>query len=205
MKKIRVGIVALQGGVSEHAYMVRRAARNLGIDCEIVYVKHAENLNGIDALILPGGESTTIGALMARTGLLKPLKNLLEAGETPVLATCAGAILLAKRVVDKHVGEVKQPLLAVMDFEAVRNYFGRQRESFETPLRVRLDGGEVSVRGVFIRAPAFTKVWGRAESISDFEGVSVAVREGEKIALAFHPELTSDTVIHEYLLRKALG
>ncbi|RUM47855.1 MAG: pyridoxal 5'-phosphate synthase glutaminase subunit PdxT [Hyperthermus sp.] len=202
---MRVGIVALQGGVSEHAYMVRRAARNLGIDCEIVYVKHAENLNGIDALILPGGESTTIGALMARTGLLKPLKNLLEAGETPVLATCAGAILLAKRVVDKHVGEVKQPLLAVMDFEAVRNYFGRQRESFETPLRVRLDGGEVSVRGVFIRAPAFTKVWGRAESISDFEGVSVAVREGEKIALAFHPELTSDTVIHEYLLRKALG
>jgi 5'-phosphate synthase pdxT subunit len=199
---VKVGIVGLQGGVAEHYYMVRLAAERSGVNAEPVIVKRPEHLDGVDALILPGGESTTIGAVARRVGLLDRLRDTILSG-TPVLGTCAGAILMAKRV----VGGTKrgQPLLSVMDVEVHRNYFGRQRESFE--LDVNVDFLDSPFRGVFIRAPAFTAFWGNARPAAtvkiDGAEVHVAAVEDAMIATSFHPELTGDTRIHEYLLRLA--
>ncbi|BES80568.1 pyridoxal 5'-phosphate synthase glutaminase subunit PdxT [Pyrodictium abyssi] len=197
---MKVGILALQGGFYEHLHMLRRLAQETGWSIEPVLVKKPSSLRGLDAVIIPGGESTTIGVVARRVGLLDELRDLLESG-LPAMGTCAGAALLAKSVRDRVVGETKQPLLAVMNIEVVRNYYGRQRESFEVDLKI-LALGEKPFRGVFIRAPAITKLWGRAEAIAELDGVTVAAEEDGKLALAFHPELTGDTRIHRYFLEK---
>jgi len=200
---VKVGIVALQGGVAEHYHMVRLAGERSGIPAEPVIVKKPGQLEGLDAIIIPGGESTTIGVVARRVGLLEPLRDALLSG-TPALGTCAGAIIMAKRVTAGSKGG--QPLLGVMDVEVHRNYFGRQRESFELDLRIDfLD--EKPFRGVFIRAPAFTDFWASARPAAtariDGSEVHVAAVEGGLVATSFHPELTGDTRIHEYLLRLA--
>jgi 5'-phosphate synthase pdxT subunit len=206
---VRVAIVAYQGGVAEHAYMLRRASEDTGIGVEIVYAKRPESLQGVDAVILPGGESTTIGRLMARMGLLEPLRRLLAEEGVAALGTCAGAALLAKQVRDRVRGVTGQPLLAVMDTEVTRNYYGRQRESFEALVKLRDPTGlapeleERPFHGVFIRAPAFTKLWGKAEAMGLLGGDTVAAVQERIVALSFHPELTKDTRIHRLLLRLA--
>ncbi|ALL00456.1 pyridoxal phosphate synthase yaaE subunit [Pyrodictium delaneyi] len=195
---MKVGIVALQGGFCEHVYMLRKLAEETGWSIEPVLVKKPSNLRGLDAVIIPGGESTTIGVVARRIGLLDELRDLLESG-LPAMGTCAGATLLAKSVRDRVVGETRQPLLAVMNIEVVRNYYGRQRESFEVDLKIPVLG-EKPFRGVFIRAPAITRLWGRAKGIAELDGVTVAAEEDGKLALAFHPELTGDTRIHRYFI-----
>ncbi len=200
---VRVGIVALQGGVAEHHYMVRLASDRSGIPAEPVIVKKPSALDGVDALIIPGGESTTIGVVARRVGLLERLRDAILSG-LPALGTCAGAIVMAKRVVGGS--RRGQPLLSVMDVEVHRNYFGRQRESFELDINVDfIEGGPF--RGVFIRAPAFTDFWSRARPAAtariNGDEIHVAAVEDAMIATSFHPELTGDTRIHEYLLRLA--
>jgi len=206
---VRVALVAYQGGVVEHAYMLRRASEDTGIGVEAVYAKRPEHLGGVDAVVLPGGESTTIGRLMARTGLLERLRRLILEEGVAVLGTCAGAALLAKRVRDRVRGDTGQPVLAVMDVEVTRNYYGRQRESFEALVKLRDPTGltpeleEKPFHGVFIRAPAFTRLWGTAEPMGTLGGDTVAAVQGKIVALAFHPELTGDTRLHRLLLRLA--
>lgn len=200
---VRVGIVALQGGVAEHHYMIRLASDRSGIPAEPVIVKKPDALDGVDALIIPGGESTTIGVVARRVGLLDRLRDAILSG-LPTLGTCAGAIVMAKRVVGGS--RRGQPLLSVMDVEVHRNYFGRQRESFELDINVDfIEGGPF--RGVFIRAPAFTDFWSRARPAAaahiNGDEIHVAAVEDAMIATSFHPELTGDTRIHEYLLRLA--
>lgn len=185
---MKVGVLALQGAAREHLAVLRR------LGAEAVAVRLPEQVAALDALILPGGESTTIGKLMARCGLLDPVRK--HAAEKPLLGTCAGMILMAKQILGGMPG---QPLLEVMDITVERNAFGRQVDSFEADLDFKgIDGGPV--RAVFIRAPLIKSTASQVEILAEHLGRVVAVRQGKLLALAFHPELTDDTRIHQYFL-----
>lgn len=199
---MRIGVIGLQGAVSEHIEAVRRALAASGLDGEVIWVSRPQQLEGLDGIIIPGGESTTIGKLMKITEIFDGVKKLAESG-VPLLGTCAGMIVLAKRG-DEQVLRTKQPLLGLMDISVVRNAFGRQRESFEADLNIPILG-EKPFRGVFIRAPAVKETWGDVEIIAEFMGKIVGVKQRNIIAVAFHPELTDDTRLHEYFLRMCRG
>lgn len=180
----------MQGDFAEHAAALRR----LGV--EPVEVRLPAHLEGLDGLIIPGGESTTIGKLLAEWDLFDPLRRRIAAG-FPVWGTCAGAILLAKDVRDALPG---QPLLGVMDIAVRRNAFGRQVQSFETDLDVPALG-RGPFPAVFIRAPVIEGVGPDVEVLARLsEGTIVAARQGHLLATAFHPELTSDVRFHELFL-----
>ena len=186
MVTVRVGVLALQGGYREHAAAFDR----LGAD--VVLVRKAEQLDGIDALVVPGGESTTIGRLAERFGLVEPMREAIAAG-LPVLGTCAGMIFLAASTTGPD-----QVQLAVLDVVVERNAFGRQAESFETDLMV--DGFDDPVRAVFIRAPWIAEAGEGVEVLSEVDGHPVVVRQGNLLATSFHPELTGDDRFSTMLL-----
>jgi 5'-phosphate synthase pdxT subunit len=194
---MKIGVLAYQGSFEEHALQAKRALDKLKIDGEIIAVKRVNDLD-VDGIIIPGGESTTIGIVAQRMGLLEPLKEKIMEG-LPVLGTCAGAIMLAKDVSDAKVGKKSQPLIGVMDISVIRNYYGRQRESFEANVDLRSIGGGIE-KVVFIRAPAIVKVFGNAKSLSQFKDVHVMVQENNLLATTFHPELSGTTIVHEYFI-----
>lgn len=191
-----VGVLAIQGDVAEHVRALEAAAgKDSGF--RILEVKTREAIRGLDALVIPGGESTTIGKLIKAYGVDGAIKELALSGK-PVLGTCAGSIILAKEG-DFQVERTGQKLLGVIDVKVSRNAFGRQRESFEAPLSIPLLG-EKPYAGVFIRAPAIERVWGCAEVLCEFEDKIVAAMQGRIIVTAFHPELSSDPRLHEFFL-----
>ncbi|MEW6221703.1 MAG: pyridoxal 5'-phosphate synthase glutaminase subunit PdxT [Candidatus Hadarchaeota archaeon] len=194
---MKIAVVGLQGAVAEHLAAVRKAMEKLGVVGEAVWASRLEQLSGADGIIIPGGESTTIGRLMKASGIFDEVLRLGKAG-VPIMGTCAGMVLLAKRG-DRQVERTGQPLLGMMDMAVDRNAFGRQRESFEAELEIKKLGG-APFHGVFIRAPAVREVWGDASIIAEFQGKIVGVKQKNMIALAFHPELTSDTRLHERFL-----
>jgi pyridoxal 5'-phosphate synthase pdxT subunit len=181
----RIGILALQGNVREHAAVLRR------LGAEVSEVRRPEQLEGLDGLVIPGGESTAIGRLARLYGLVEPLREFPGA----VLGTCAGMILLARDAVDGVPG---QPLLGLIDVEVRRNAFGRQTSSFETDLE--LAGDPEPLRGVFIRAPWIESAGPGVEVLAEQDGHPVLAREGRVLVAAFHPELTDDTRVHELFL-----
>lgn len=188
---MKIGVLALQGDFREH----RLTLEKLGV--ETAEVRLPAQLEGLDGLILPGGESTTIGKLMVSFDLLEPLR---EFGKTKAMwGTCAGAILLSQ-----DAGR-EQPLLKLMDTELERNAFGRQIESFEIDLKVPfLKPAEPMYHATFIRGPVFKRVFGRAKALLDLpDGRVVAAQQGKLMATSFHPELTHDTRFHEYFLELA--
>lgn len=186
----RIGVLALQGDVAEHRSMLRAAG------AEVVDVKRREQLYQIDGLIIPGGESTTIGKLLRRFEMLEPLRALVRAG-LPVFGTCAGMILLADRILD--AGE-DQPSIGGMDIAVQRNAFGRQRESFETDLPVSALG-ERPMHAVFIRAPVICDVGDDVDVLARLpDGRPVAARQGRMLVSSFHPELSGDDRFHRYFL-----
>jgi pyridoxal 5'-phosphate synthase pdxT subunit len=192
---VRVGVLAVQGAVSEHLDALRRAAAEAGLDVEAIPVRTAKDLEGTAGLILPGGESTTISRLLRSGGLQKPLLE--RAGkDLAVFGTCAGLILISKSathdVTDKDI-----QLLGLLDTEVDRNAFGRQRDSFESRLDVK---GIGEVPAVFIRAPVVTKADKPTEVLAKNERGIVAVRKGLVLGTAFHPELTEDTRLHQLFL-----
>ena len=195
---MKIGVIGLQGAVSEHIDAAKRAMQKLGIKGEVIWAGRPEQLDDLDGIIIPGGESTTIGKLMLTTGIIEKVRKKAAKG-TPIFGTCAGLITLAKRG-DDQVVRTKQPLLSLMDIKVVRNAFGRQRESFETDLDIPILGKE-PIRAVFIRAPAVEKVSGDVQVLAKFQDKIVAVKQGNIIAVAFHSELTPDTRLHEYFLR----
>lgn len=178
----RVGVLALQGDVREHVHTLDA----LGV--EAVAVKTPGQLESIDALIIPGGESTTIGKMAVRFGLLEPLRSAVDAG-MPVYGTCAGMILLASAVT-----EGDQPLIGALDVVVKRNAFGRQNDSFEHELEVQ--GLDEPFHAVFIRAPWIEKVGSEVDVMAAVEDHPVMVRQGNILATSFHPELTGDDRIH---------
>lgn len=186
MSMSRVGVLALQGDVREHV----RLLEELGADA--VTVKHPEELEKVDALIIPGGESTTIGKLATRFDLIDPLRESIQEG-MPVYGTCAGMILLASSVT-----EGDQPLIGALDVLVRRNAFGRQNESFEADLDI--DGLDEPFHAVFIRAPWIEKVGSEVEVLAEIDDHPVMVRQGSLLATSFHPELTGDGRIHRMLL-----
>ena len=187
MKEPVVGVLALQGDFAEHITALK------AVGARAVAVKKPEELEACNALVIPGGESTTIGLLCQRFGLGEAIINLHRRG-APIWGTCAGLILLAKEIVDSD-----QWRLGLMDIEVARNAFGRQVDSFEADVAVDgIDGGPL--RAVFIRAPYVTRVWGDARIIATFQDKIVAVRQGNLLGCAFHPELTSDTRMQQYFL-----
>jgi 5'-phosphate synthase pdxT subunit len=197
---LKIGVLALQGAFIEHINMLRR----LGV--EAVEVRKAEQLDGLDGLIIPGGESTTMGLVAERWGLVEPLRRWVHSGQ-PTWGTCAGMILLAERATAQKQGG--QPLLGGLDVTVNRNYFGRQTESFEADLAVPALGDE-PVHAVFIRAPAITQVGPQVEclaelAVPDREQVVVAVCQGRILATAFHPELTDDPRWHALFLSMVAG
>lgn len=189
-----IGVLALQGDFAEHLAMLTR----LGVQAR--EVRLPEDLAGLDGLIIPGGESTTIGKLAEDFGLMEPIRKFGKS--KAIYGTCAGAIFLSKDA------RREQPLLGLMDITVERNAFGRQVESFEADLDVPalkgLDNKETPVHAVFIRAPLIEKVSGAAKSLAALpDGRIVAAQEGKLLATAFHPELTGDDRFHRYFLKLA--
>jgi pyridoxal 5'-phosphate synthase pdxT subunit len=198
VSNLRIGVATAQGDFGEHIDVTQRALANLGLKGEVVPLRTEADAKRIDAAILPGGESTTISKLLVQFGAMPVLRRRIEKDDFPVLGTCAGAILLAKEG-DNQVEKTGTELIATMDMAVDRNAFGRQRESFETDLTIA--GFRKPVHAVFIRAPAITRVWGRARELARMGDKIVAAEQGRMLALAFHPELTEDTRIHERFLK----
>ena len=189
---MKIGVLALQGAFVEHIRMLRE----LGLEAQEVRLPH--EILGLNGLIIPGGESTAIGKLMASYGLLSPVRRF--AVDHAVWGTCAGMILMAKDAGLNQVG------LGIMDFIVERNAFGRQIDSFEEKLTVDVlkDGRQHPFPGIFIRAPRLVAVRGSARVIAFLaDGTAIAARQGRRLATAFHPELSDDLRFHQYFVEVA--
>ena len=181
----RIGVLALQGAVREHVQMLET------LGCEAVEVKQKQDLVKLDALVLPGGESSTIRKLLDCSDLLEPIKELAQQG-LPMFGTCAGLILLANTLVND------EPHLAVMDVTVARNSYGRQVDSFEVKLDIPKIGA--GIPAVFIRAPHIETVGKNVEILAEHEGRIILAQDGHLLGCSFHPELTSDIRILEYFV-----
>jgi 5'-phosphate synthase pdxT subunit len=185
-----VGVLALQGDFREH----EEALRRLGVEAK--EVRKPEHLLGLKALIVPGGESTTIGKLAREYGLEEAVRQRVEERSLALFGTCAGAIWMAKEI----LGYPEQPRLGVLDVAVERNAFGRQVESFQEEVQVK---GLGPFPGVFIRAPVFRRLGEGVEVLAELGGLPVLVRQGRLLASSFHPELTQDPRLHRYFLELA--
>ncbi len=194
---MRIGILALQGDVSEHLIAMRNAMRGMKIDGEVLEAKRRDELRDLDFLVIPGGESTAIGRLITEYGIDSELKKLVRKG-IPVMGTCAGLVLLSKGG-DEEVRRSGQPLLGLMDIRVKRNAFGRQRESFEIDVGITALGRE-PYHAVFIRDPAIEEAGDGVDVLARVENRIVMARQHRILAVAFHPELTMDSRVHEYFL-----
>lgn len=183
---MKIGVLAMQGAYREHLKMLE----SLGI--EAIDVRYEEDIDAIDGLIIPGGESTTMGKLIKTLGLYDKLKSRIE-NNMPVWGTCAGMILLAKNIVTEDYNH-----LAVMDINVVRNAYGRQLGSFETSAPVKGIGEDIDM--VFIRAPYIESVGKNVEVLSTVDGNIVAAQEKNMLVTSFHPELTDDFRLHKYFI-----
>ena len=195
---LNFGVLSIQGDVFENIISVKAAIDALGIDGTVTSVKTPDELSKVDGLVIPGGESTTIGQLSKFNGSLKILKEKIEQG-MPVLGICAGMIMLSNTAQDKVVGKIDQPLLNILDIKLERNSFGRQRESFESDISLN-SIGIPTFNGVFIRAPSISDVGSDVEILSKFNEKIIAVKKNNIIGVAFHPELTSDISLHKYFV-----
>ncbi|MFA5862626.1 MAG: pyridoxal 5'-phosphate synthase glutaminase subunit PdxT [Candidatus Thermoplasmatota archaeon] len=191
---MRIGVLGLQGAFTEHVEAVQRAYAKMGMVGEVGTIRRREELEKLDGLIMPGGESTTISKLLRTFDLHDQLVKRALEEDFPILGTCAGLILLSKEG-DDQVTKTDTRLLGLMDMTTNRNAFGRQRESFEAELQIK--GFSHPVPGVFIRAPAITRVWGACEALGQLGPHIIAAQQANRLAIAFHPELTRDTSVHE--------
>jgi 5'-phosphate synthase pdxT subunit len=196
---MKIGVLALQGAFVEHMKMLQK----LGVTA--VEVRLPEQLEGLDGLIIPGGESTSIGKLARTFGLMEPLRQFAQ--ERAMWGTCAGMIFMAKEIGADSSGR-DQPLLEIMDIEVERNAFGRQVDSFEVDLDVPVlnNGYMKPFPAVFIRAPRLVAAKGAAEVIATLsDGTAVAAQQGKWLVTSFHPELTGDGRFHAYFVKLAKG
>ena len=193
-----IGILSIQGDVHENYLSAQSAINELNIDGKVICVKSPEQISKLDGLILPGGESTTIGGLSLFNESFKIIKEKIQAG-MPVLGICAGMILLSNNASDKLIGKTKQPLLDILDMKLTRNSFGRQQKSFEADISLE-PIGIPKFNGVFIRAPSISDVGSGIEILSQFNDKIVAIKKDNIVCTAFHPELTRDFSLHKYFV-----
>jgi len=195
---LNVGVLSIQGDVQENLLSTKAAFDELGIDGKVTDVKTPEEIFQLDGLIIPGGESTTIGQLSLVNGSLKVIKEKIENG-MPVLGICAGLIMLSKTANDRVIGKTDQSLLDILDIKLERNSFGRQKDSFEAD--VSMDSINIpKFNGVFIRAPSISEVGSDVEVLSKLNEKIVAVKKGNILGTSFHPELTDDISLHKYFV-----
>lgn len=195
VKKISIGVIGIQGAVSEHVASMEKALRETNTPGEVFVIKNKQEINNIDALVFPGGESTTISRILYKSEFSDAISKRIKENNLPIMGTCAGCVILASEMTD-NTQNVK--LLSAMDTHVKRNAFGRQRESFEKNIDIK--GFTEPYNAVFIRAPAIEKVWGNCEILAEVDKKIVMARQGFLLALSFHPELTDDLRIHKYFL-----
>jgi pyridoxal 5'-phosphate synthase pdxT subunit len=188
---MNIGVLALQGAFREHRIMLE------SLGCVVREVRLPKHLEGLDGVVFPGGESTTIGKLMVHYGFIEALRDYHTNGGA-IFATCAGAILLAT-----DIAQSEQPRLGLLEMRVKRNAFGRQVDSFEVPLAVR--GLETPFPAVFIRAPVLESVGASVEVLASYQDQIVLAQHGRLLAGSFHPELTQDTRLHRYFLESVIG
>ena len=203
--KISVGVLGIQGDVEENTVVALEALNHSSVSGCVKSVRYAEEIEKIDGLILPGGESNVISTLTTiQGGILQTIRRRIAEG-MPVLGTCAGMIMLAKRAYDRVVGETKQQLLSNLDIVVERNAFGRQSDSFEAELSIPiLDKNNNTFKGVFIRAPIVIEVGVAVDIIAKFNNRIVGVKQGNVICTSFHPELAGDDRIHRQFIKTVL-
>ena len=191
------GVVGLQGAVSEHIETLRSAMDGEGEEGDVIWVRRPHDLERVDCLVLPGGESTTISKLLLTFKLFEPLRRRADEG-MPILGTCAGMIVMCQQG-DHEVERTDTRLLGLLSARVDRNAFGRQRESFEADLEIDGIVGD-PFHAVFIRAPAIVETWGDCEPMARLGEKVVMVRQNNLMAASFHPELTDDIRVHRMLL-----
>ena len=197
---LKVGILSIQGDIEENSNAIKESFKELEIEGTVVYMKDLKDLEEIDGLIIPGGESTVIGMLLFLKGVQPDLiRKKIQEG-LPILGTCAGLIMLSNKAYDKTIGETKQALLKVLDVTIERNAFGRQHESFESELDISYLG-ERKFNGVFIRGPVITEIGDNVEIIAEYDKKIVAVRQNNILGTSFHPELANDNRFHTNLVK----
>ena len=195
VKRITIGVIGIQGAVSEHLALMRKIFEETNTSGEVFVVRNQDDIKKIDALIFPGGESTIISRILFKSGLHSAISGRLKEDNLPIMGTCAGCVILASEMTDNKK-DLK--LLSAIDMNVKRNAFGRQRDSFEKFIDIK--GFSKPYNAVFIRAPTIEKVWGDCEILVEIDNKIVMVRQGKILAMSFHPELTDDLRIHKYFL-----
>lgn len=196
--ELLIGVLALQGDVEENIKATTDALREINLKGKVISVRYPDEILKVDGLIIPGGESTVMGLLLSiKNGLLDSITKVLQ-NRLPIMGTCAGMIVLAKKSYDKVVGNKKQLLLGALDIEIERNSFGRQYDSFESTLEISGIGNDF--KGIFIRAPTVISTGSRVQILSKFDGKIVAVQQENIIGTSFHPELSGDNRMHRLFI-----
>jgi 5'-phosphate synthase pdxT subunit len=195
MVKKKIGVIGVQGSVTEHIDSMQNAFKDSNVSGEVFIIKDKNQIKFLDALIIPGGESTTISRLINKLGLEKEISKRIENKDLVVMGTCAGCTILASELIDDF-HDVK--ILNAMDITVKRNAFGRQKESFEQNIQIK--DFKLLYNAVFIRAPVIEKVWNGCEIYAKIDNKIVMARQDNLLALSFHPELTDDLRIHKYFL-----
>ena len=197
MKKVNIGILGVQGDVEEHVTSVESAFREITVDGIVSVIKYPDEINSINGLIIPGGESTSIGKLSNNDDFHSSIKKKITQG-MPVLGTCAGLIFLSNHIV-QNSSNTSQKLLGSLDIEIERNAFGRQRESFQSEFPIPKFGLD-NFLGVFIRAPIIRNIGSNVEVFAKLDEDIIAVKQGNILATCFHPELSNNAIFHKYLI-----
>jgi 5'-phosphate synthase pdxT subunit len=195
---LKIGVLSLQGAIEEHERSLISAAAKLEIDLEVNRVILPQEIQRVDGLVLPGGETTAMINIGTRNGMLDAVRSRLTEG-LPTFGTCAGAILLSKEVRRSVHSKTTEGAFPFLDIEILRNGYGSQRDSFSTLLS--LNGQEKKFHGIFIRAPLISSVGNQVKVLSFFDNNPVLIQQGNILASTFHPELTENSIIHEHFLK----
>jgi 5'-phosphate synthase pdxT subunit len=195
VRNINIGVLGIQGSIIEHVQSLNKISKGQKNKIKVRIVNNKEEIFNIDALIIPGGESTTVSKVLNDSGMYKNIIKRLQNNNLPIMGTCAGCVLLAKEITDNK-GEIKS--LNAMDISVERNAFGRQKESFEEDIEIK--GFSSKYKAIFIRAPIIKNTGNNCQVLAKIDNKIVMVRQGSNLALSFHPELTTDLRIHQYFI-----
>ena len=195
VKQIKIGIIGIQGAISEHANIMQKTLKKNKKPGKVIIIRDKNQINDIDGLLIPGGESTTISNFLIKNGMYDEILNRINENNIAIMGTCAGCVLLAKKIIKTRNNNC---LLKAIDMKVIRNAFGGQRQSFEKKIDIK--GFKKPYNAFFIRAPIIKEVWSDCKILAKVDNKIVMVRQNNFLALSFHPELTEDTRIHEYFL-----